>query len=307
MHVGGVEPDEERGLRADLPPHELLRRGQELVVDRLHPLLRERAGIFNPLCAVGVGPGVDHAPRTKSLAEVGEVLRRWVVGVLGLLFGVEVIEVAEELIEAVRGRQVLVLVPEVVLAKLPGGIAEGFEQLGDGRVLGLEPEVRAWQTDLAEPGAEDALAGDEGRPAGGAALFAVGVGEAHAFVGEAVDVGGAIPHQPVAITAQVGDADIVAPDHEDVRLLVRHDRVLSHALHTVTMHCSERAQHGWSKSEAIARRAKVRSPFPTLLGMRNWASRGQARRQRMHQMVRTVCNTTAGHSAAPAICTASPA
>jgi hypothetical protein len=32
---------------------------------------------------------------------------------------------------------------------------------------------------------------------------------------------------------------------------------------------------------------------------------GQARRQRMHQMVRTVCNTTAGHSTGPASCTAS--
>ena len=46
-----------------------------------------------------------------------------VVELLGLLFGVEVVQVAEELVEAVHGRQVLVLVAEVVLAELAGGVA----------------------------------------------------------------------------------------------------------------------------------------------------------------------------------------
>ena len=55
--------------------------------------------------------------------------------------------------------------------------------------------------------------------AGGAALLAVGVGEEHAFVGDAVDVGRPVAHQPVAVAAQVRDADVVAPDDEDVRLV----------------------------------------------------------------------------------------
>ena len=45
---------------------------------------------------------------------------------LGLLLGVEVVEVAEELIEAVHGGQKLVLVAEVVLAELAGGVARGL-------------------------------------------------------------------------------------------------------------------------------------------------------------------------------------
>ena len=51
----------------------------------------------------------------KRFAEL-RVLR--IVGVLRLLLGIEVIEVAEELVEAVVGRQELVLVAEMVLAEL---------------------------------------------------------------------------------------------------------------------------------------------------------------------------------------------
>ena len=75
------------------------------------------------------------------------------------------------------------------------------------------------QPDLAEPGAEDALPRDERRAPRGAALLAVGVGEAHPLVRDAVDVRRAIPHQPVAVAAEVRDPDVVAPDHEDVRLV----------------------------------------------------------------------------------------
>jgi hypothetical protein len=46
-----------------------------------------------------------------------------------------VVEVAEELVEPVDRRQVLVEVSEVVLAELAGGIAERLEQLGERWVL----------------------------------------------------------------------------------------------------------------------------------------------------------------------------
>ena len=82
---------------------------------------------------------------------------------LRLLLGVEVVEVAEELVEAVDGRQELVQVAEVVLAELAGGVAERLEQLGDRRVLGLQADVGAGDADLAQAGAEDALPGDERR------------------------------------------------------------------------------------------------------------------------------------------------
>ena len=99
------------------------RLGHDLVVDGLHPLLGERAGVLDALGAVLVRPRVDDAARAEVLPEVGELLLGRVVVVLRLLLGVEVVEVAEELVEAVRGRQELVAVAEVVLAELPGRVA----------------------------------------------------------------------------------------------------------------------------------------------------------------------------------------
>ena len=46
-----------------------------------------------------------------------------VVELFGFFLGVEVIEVAEELVESVHRRQVFIEVAEVVLAELPGGVA----------------------------------------------------------------------------------------------------------------------------------------------------------------------------------------
>ena len=88
--------------------------GEELLVDRLHALAGQRAGVLD----LAVGGRLEHAARAELLAELG-VLR--IVGILGLLLGVEVVEVAEELVEAVRRGQELVAVAQVVLAELRGG------------------------------------------------------------------------------------------------------------------------------------------------------------------------------------------
>jgi hypothetical protein len=103
----------------------------------------ERAGVGD----AAVGEAVDHATRTEVLLELG-VLR--VVGVLRLLLGVQVIEVAEELVETVVRRQHLVAVAEVVLAELAGDVALRPEQRGDRRVGGLHALGRARQADLGE-------------------------------------------------------------------------------------------------------------------------------------------------------------
>ena len=131
--------------------------------------------VFSIFCVPsGIGPAVEHAARPELLLELG-ILR--VVGVLRLLLGVQVIEVAEELVEAVRRGQELVAVAEVVLAELPGHVAERLQDVGDGRVFGLQAEVGAGQPDLGQAGADRRLPGDERRAAGGAALLPVPVGE----------------------------------------------------------------------------------------------------------------------------------
>ena len=109
-------------------------------------LMVSGAGVLDLLRAVGVGPGVEDAARPELLLELG-ILR--VVGVLRLLLGVQVIEIAEELVEAVRRRKELVAVAEVVLAELAGHVAERLQHVGDGRIFGSairgpRPEARPW-------------------------------------------------------------------------------------------------------------------------------------------------------------------
>ena len=96
--------------------HEVERLGGDLLVDRLHALL-----VSGPVSGdAAVGEAVDDAARAEPLLELG-ALR--IVGVLRLLLGVQVVEVAEELVEAVVRRQHLVAVAEVVLAELAGHVA----------------------------------------------------------------------------------------------------------------------------------------------------------------------------------------
>ena len=215
VHGGGVVPEEERLLGLGRVGHEAERVLGDLLVDGLHPLLGERPGVLDLLPALAVRPAVEHAAGTEALLEL-RVLR--VVRVLGLLLGVQVVEVAEELVEAVHGGQELVLVAQVVLPELAGGVAERLQELGDGRVLRAEAQVGPRHPDLGEAGADGVLAGDEGGASRGAALLGVVVGEGHALVGHAVDVGRAVAHLPAAVVADVPPAHVVAPENEDVRL-----------------------------------------------------------------------------------------
>ena len=93
-------------------------------------------------------------PRGPKFFLNSGVLR--VVGVLRLFLGVEVVEVAEELVEAVVRRQHLVAVAEMVLAELAGHVALRLEQAGDGRVLDLHALRRARQAHLGQAGADRA-------------------------------------------------------------------------------------------------------------------------------------------------------
>ena len=169
------------------------------------------------LPALAVGDAVEHAARTELLLE------RRILGVVGQLrffLGVQVIEVAEELVEAVHGRQVFVAVAEMVLAELAGGVAERLEHLGDGRVFLLQADGRAGHADLGQARADRVLAGDEARAAGGAALLRVVVGEGHAFLRHAVDVGRPVAHHAAAEVADVPYADVIAPEDQDIGFLL---------------------------------------------------------------------------------------
>src|SRR4030095_1769399 len=74
------------------------------------------------------GLAVHHAARPELGAE-GRIFR--VVRQLRLFLRVQVVEVAVELVEPVDGGQIFVAVAKVVLAELPGRIAERLERLGN--------------------------------------------------------------------------------------------------------------------------------------------------------------------------------
>jgi hypothetical protein len=143
------------------------------------------------------------------------------VRAFGLFLGVEVIKIAEELVEAVHGRQVFIAVAEVVLAELPGCVAQGLKRLSNRDVARLKADRRAGNADLREARALGRLSGDEGRPARRAAVLRVIVGEHHALMGDAVDVRRLVADQPKRIGADVRLPDVVAEDDEDIGLLLR--------------------------------------------------------------------------------------
>ena len=203
----------------------------DVVVDGFHALFGQRAGVFDDLFADAAkawlnggiihigGFAVHDATRAKAFAECRIF---GIVRILRLFLGVEMVEVAVELIKAVNGGQELVAVAQVVLAELTGDVALRLEQFGNGRIFGLQAEIGAGQADLGQTGADRVLTGDEGGAAGGAALLGVVVGEFDAFFGDAVDVGRAIAHRAAIVVADVVPADVIAPEDENVGFSVWH-------------------------------------------------------------------------------------
>ena len=116
VHMRGIDPGEPRLAGRVLAANEVLRRLDELIVTRLHPLSGERTCVFDALFAdvpparllgrvvLLASPAVQHAAGSEAVPKMGKVRRWWIVGELGLFFGVQVLQVAEEFVEAMDGR-----------------------------------------------------------------------------------------------------------------------------------------------------------------------------------------------------------
>ena len=93
---------------------------------------------------------------------IQQVLR--IVGMRRVFHRVEVIQVAEEFVEAVNGGQELIAIAQVVLAELAGGVALGFERGGNRAGLGRYADLGARLADGGHAGADGQFAGDKVRP-----------------------------------------------------------------------------------------------------------------------------------------------
>jgi hypothetical protein len=105
----------------------------------------------------------EYAAGTELKFELG------VLGIFGV-FGIQVIKISEELIEAMNGGQELVAVAKMVLAELPGRVAERLEQFGERRIFIRQPFFGSRQSNLqhelndnAEPERNEAKGSGSGR------------------------------------------------------------------------------------------------------------------------------------------------
>ena len=98
VHAGRVPPEEEGFVVLSRPFHEVEGLGVDFLVDGLHALAGQRAGVLD----FAAGETVDDAAWCPFLFELGGLR---IVRVLGFFLGVEVVKVAEEFVEAVVGWQ----------------------------------------------------------------------------------------------------------------------------------------------------------------------------------------------------------
>ena len=186
-----------------------------------------------------------------------------IVGILRFLLGVEVIEVAEELVEAVVRRQHVVAVAEMVLAELAGHIAQRLQEIRNGRIFLLHAFGRTRKAHLCEAGADRRLTSDEGGASRRTALLAIPVGEKRTLLRDLVDIGRSVAHHPTVIGADVKLADVVAPDYQNVWLLALRrsglGRKSSHERRTDTERQSSKKSQGHPmsplKTICLAKRA----------------------------------------------------
>ncbi len=225
VHPGRIDPAEERlAVRFGLV-NELQCDVTDFVVHGFHPLGKECACVFDFLFADlsparhlgGVilisGPAMDHVARADDVQQL-----LWIAWVRGVFHRIEVIEVDEELIEAMHGRQVFIEIAEVVFAKLAGGLIEILKRACHRASRSGHPDFGSRLADGGQAGADGQLAGDEGCAPRRATRFSIVVSEKHAFFGEHVEVGRPASHHATVVSTDVPDADVVTHDDDDVRL-----------------------------------------------------------------------------------------
>ena len=122
--------------------------------------------------------------------------------------------------KAVRGRQRIGVVAQMVLAELAGVVAEVAQEPGDRRGAGPQIGRAARELRRDHAGAQRMHAGEEGVAAGRAALLGVVVGKLRAFLADLVDVRRLADHKALVIDARLHPADVIAHDEEDVGFLL---------------------------------------------------------------------------------------
>jgi hypothetical protein len=232
VHPGAVVPQQEGFACRVGPVDEVAGAFHEVGLDGRHAFTGQRTGVFDGLLAdpaetfilgriVHVG-GLTVQNTTRHEEPFHEGIVPGILGLLGLLLGVQVVQVAVELVEAMHGREELVAVAQMVLPNLGGHVTLRFEQVGQGRILGLNALQSAGHPHRGQAGAHRELPGDERRPPRRAARLGVRIGKQDTLSGKPVDIGRLSAHESTVVGAHIEPTDIVGHDQQDVRLLARH-------------------------------------------------------------------------------------
>src|ERR1700733_11986393 len=118
----------------------------------------------------------------------------------------------------------------MILAELSCRVPLVLEASSDRYQLLVHADGSARNSDFRQAGTVDTLAGEEGGPPPSATLLTIGVDKHHAFFCETVDVRSLVTHKPMAIATEVRNANVVPPNHEDVRLLCSFLHFFRHTL-----------------------------------------------------------------------------
>src|SRR5262245_64541902 len=96
-------------------------------------------------------------------------------------------------------RQKLIQIAEVVLAELPGGVAETLHEIANARVFLLQADWGAGDSNLGKSGANWGLPADECGSSGRARILTIPVCESRSFPPNSVNVGRLIGHDALVI------------------------------------------------------------------------------------------------------------
>src|SRR6478609_8294621 len=136
--------------------HARMRREWALICDLLFANTAP-ARVFRRIINVGRN-AADDVARTEHRAEL---LVLGVLRIVGFFQRIKVVEDSVELVKTVDCGQILIAIPQVILANLRGRVAERLENLRDCWIGILQALLSGWQTDFQQPRAEWSLPGDE--------------------------------------------------------------------------------------------------------------------------------------------------
>ena len=146
--------------------------------------------------------------------------------------GIEVVQVAEEFVEAMDGGQVFVQIAQMVLAELPGSVALGLKHRGQGDGLIRHAHIGSGLSHRGQTGADRQLPSDEVGAPRRTTGFGIVVGKPHAVCGQFVKIGRLAGHHALVIGSDIKPANVVTHDKQNVRFFLSGGRTCSHGEHS---------------------------------------------------------------------------